>query len=188
MATLGVPNSFTNGTNADATLVNANFAAVKTFAETELVQRDGSVAFTGVVSHAAAQTMPRCSAQAKAAAGSMTVPNTGVSTLVTFPTEVWDSHTFFTAGGSTLTVPAGLGGLYLINLEMAAQTGSSTWKWELYKNGVLAQAMGVGVYSGTMTLTSPCVPTDVYTVKVSQSSAGTLDIGQVYFTIHRLSL
>jgi len=33
MATLNIPNSFTNGTPAVATEVNANFNAVKTFAE-----------------------------------------------------------------------------------------------------------------------------------------------------------
>jgi hypothetical protein len=33
MATLNVPNNFTNGTPAVATEVNANFQAVKTFAE-----------------------------------------------------------------------------------------------------------------------------------------------------------
>jgi hypothetical protein len=33
MATLNIPNNFTNGTPAVATEVNANFQAVKTFAE-----------------------------------------------------------------------------------------------------------------------------------------------------------
>jgi len=33
MATLNIPNNFTNGTPAIATEVNANFNAVKTFAE-----------------------------------------------------------------------------------------------------------------------------------------------------------
>jgi len=50
MASLSIPNSFTNGSNADALQVNANFAAVATFANTEAVQRDASVAFTAVPS------------------------------------------------------------------------------------------------------------------------------------------
>jgi len=50
MATLSIPNSFTNDTNADALQVNANFAAVATFANTEAVQRDASIAFTAVPS------------------------------------------------------------------------------------------------------------------------------------------
>lgn len=43
MATLNIPNSFTNGTTASANEVNANFNAVKSFVETSLVQTDGSV-------------------------------------------------------------------------------------------------------------------------------------------------
>lgn len=43
MATLNIPYSFTNGTTASATEVNANFNAVKTFAENSVVQADGSV-------------------------------------------------------------------------------------------------------------------------------------------------
>ena len=50
MASLSIPNSFTNGSNADALQVNANFAAVATFANTETIQRDASVAFTAVPS------------------------------------------------------------------------------------------------------------------------------------------
>lgn len=43
MATLNIPNTFSNGTAANATEVNANFGAVKTFVETSVVQSDGSV-------------------------------------------------------------------------------------------------------------------------------------------------
>jgi len=49
MATLNIPNNFTNGTPAVATEVNANFQAVKTFTEgiaagTEL--DDGSIVYS----------------------------------------------------------------------------------------------------------------------------------------------
>jgi len=43
MASLNYPYSFTNGTTADATQVNSNFAAAKTFVEANVVQTDGSV-------------------------------------------------------------------------------------------------------------------------------------------------
>lgn len=46
MASLNVPYSFTNGTTADATEVNANFTAVKSYVESSLVQADGSVQAT----------------------------------------------------------------------------------------------------------------------------------------------
>lgn len=43
MASLSIPNSFTNNTVASATEVNANFTSVKSFAESAVVQIDGSV-------------------------------------------------------------------------------------------------------------------------------------------------
>lgn len=54
MATLNIPNSFTNGTPANANEVNANFSAVKSFVEGSLVQADGSVkAGTGAITDGA---------------------------------------------------------------------------------------------------------------------------------------
>lgn len=46
MASLNIPNTFTNGQTADALQVNANFTSVKSFAETAVVQTDGSVKAT----------------------------------------------------------------------------------------------------------------------------------------------
>lgn len=49
MATLSVPNSFTNGTPAVATEVNANFQSVKTFVEALAAGTnidDGAIAYT----------------------------------------------------------------------------------------------------------------------------------------------
>lgn len=43
MASLNIPYSFTNGTPANATEVNSNFVAVKTFADSEVIRADGAV-------------------------------------------------------------------------------------------------------------------------------------------------
>lgn len=43
MASLNIPYAFTNGTPANATEVNADFTAVKSFVETQLVSADGAV-------------------------------------------------------------------------------------------------------------------------------------------------
>lgn len=43
MATLNIPYAFTNGTPSNATEVNADFTAVKSFVEAQLVSVDGAV-------------------------------------------------------------------------------------------------------------------------------------------------
>ena len=50
MTTLSIPWSFAANTLADATKVNGNFVAVQTHVNTELVNRDASIAFTAVPS------------------------------------------------------------------------------------------------------------------------------------------
>lgn len=47
MTSLNVPNAITNGTVADATDVQQNFDAIETHVNTEMVNRDGSIAMTG---------------------------------------------------------------------------------------------------------------------------------------------
>lgn len=48
MATASVTYVFANGTNADGTQVNANFNSVTNFLNSEVIQRDGSIAFTAI--------------------------------------------------------------------------------------------------------------------------------------------
>jgi microcystin-dependent protein len=48
MATASVTYTFANGTNADGTQVNSNFTSVLNFLNTEVIQRDASVAFTAI--------------------------------------------------------------------------------------------------------------------------------------------
>lgn len=49
MATVSIPYTFVNGTqNADATQVNSNFSTLASFLNTEVIQRDASVAFTQI--------------------------------------------------------------------------------------------------------------------------------------------
>ena len=47
MTTLNVPNTLSNGSTADASAVQQNFDAIETHVNTELLNRDGSVAMTG---------------------------------------------------------------------------------------------------------------------------------------------
>ena len=57
MATLSIPNTFTNGTPAIATEVNANFNAVKVFAEAVAAGTnidDGAITYTKIAAAAVA--------------------------------------------------------------------------------------------------------------------------------------
>jgi hypothetical protein len=189
MSTWSVPNSFTNGINPDAGLMNANFAAVKTFAEVESIQRDGSVAFTAATTFHVQQSTPRCGAQAKALAGGTSIPNTGTPTSITFTSENWDSGGFITPSSTNLTVPTGLAGIYLVTVQFDAETSTSTWRWGIYKNGVgVIGSASFGVESGSLSVPVACVVGDVFTVKASQTSAGALTTSQVLFSLVRLSL
>jgi microcystin-dependent protein len=81
MANLVTPNTFAANTLAQAAQVNANFAAIETFVETEVVHRDASIAFTAVPSgpgtdpssanHLARKAYVDASAQAAVLAGSV---------------------------------------------------------------------------------------------------------------------
>ena len=46
MSSLNIPNALTNGSTADATEVQQNFDAIETHTNTEMINRDGSVAMT----------------------------------------------------------------------------------------------------------------------------------------------
>jgi len=79
MATLNTPYTFTNGTPSNANQVNDNFTAVKSFAETELVQIDGSVkAGTAAIADSAVTT-------AKIADASITVGKLAAGVAISGP-------------------------------------------------------------------------------------------------------
>lgn len=48
MATASISYVFTNGTNADGVQVNSNFSSILSFLNTEVIQRDASIAFTSI--------------------------------------------------------------------------------------------------------------------------------------------
>ena len=50
MATLTIPNTFVASTSAASAEVNANFSAIKSFIDGEVIQKDASVAFTALIS------------------------------------------------------------------------------------------------------------------------------------------
>jgi len=111
MAQLNVPNLFVNGTLTDAATLNANFDAVKAFANTEVLNRVGGALTpqpSGVLTFAGGQVMPRYGASVTTA-NNTNLTTTGYVNL-TWGTTVWSSgisvvsSTSFSAG----SIPSGL--------------------------------------------------------------------------------
>jgi len=71
----------------------------------------------------------------------------GITTAIAFPTENWDSSAFhdLVTNNSRLTIPAGLGGKYLVTAKAGAVTGTTPGLSALYvyKNG--ANTLGLDV-------------------------------------------
>lgn len=82
MANLVIPNTFGANTLASAAEMNANFQAVETFCETELIHRDGAVAFTAVPSGPGTDPTTDNQFTRKAYVDSQVEENVGAGTIV----------------------------------------------------------------------------------------------------------
>lgn len=147
MASLSIPNSFTNNTVASATEVNANFTSVKTYAESALVQVDGSVQAPTVAIANLAVTTAKIADDAVTAAkiatnavGTSEIANDAVTAdkvldNATFPVNIsGNAATASTASAVTWANVSGKpaigdvfnnGGTYGINVSGNAATASS---------------------------------------------------------------
>jgi len=112
MAQLNVPNLFVNGTLTDAATLNANFDAVKAFANTEVLNRVGGALTpqpSGVLTFAGGQVMPRYGASVTTA-NNTNLTTTGYVNL-TWGTTVWSSGGVSVVGSASLSagsIPSGL--------------------------------------------------------------------------------
>lgn len=135
MATLNIPNSFTNGYVANANEVNANFQSVKTFAETQVLQADTKTVFLapvgsitmytgasapagwllcdGVTSTASypalaalvGATTPNLQSRFPIGMGALAVKSTGGSATITGANLPSHTHTFSATLGHTVVDP-----------------------------------------------------------------------------------
>ncbi len=119
MATASVPNSFTNGVNADATKINDNFSAITSFLNNDVEHKDSRRRVR----------LRRVANQALSAG-----PNN-----ITWDTEDVDTSAFIVAPSATITVPAGAAGVYVITVAAQTLAGTTTW--------LLALSAGVGTFS-----------------------------------------
>lgn len=114
--------------------------------------------------------------------------NSASETSVTWPVEDFDSDAFFTAGGSTGTVSAGLGGLYSISFRLALSAVAATRGFV----GLQVAATPVGRYIVTGddlfrgTWIYPLTAGQTVGITLFQQSGGSVNITSGLFEVFRL--
>jgi hypothetical protein len=122
---------------------------------------------------------------------------------VTFDTEDWDSDGFFAPSSTNVTVPAGKGGVYIVQAEFPRPTSTGiskqVWQSYLFLNGAVYCMMGnefnteQANFAGTSTKAMShgtalilLAPGDVLTYRISNTS-GNITADKFVFTLTRLS-
>lgn len=161
MATdVSVPNNFTAGTPSVADDVDANFAAVVAWINANAVHLDASKAFTSVPSGPATDPSSDNQLTRKAYVDAKADLRVGVRLSKTgetftaangieyfnWATEVEDTHGFITAPGTTVTIPAGYAGTYVIS---AVVFGVATMTVNNFTSAII-DVNGTGVPLGTI--------------------------------------
>lgn len=133
MATLAIPNTIANGNLADGAELEANFGAIETHVNSELVNRDGSITMTSPLTLSGAPSADNHAARKKYVDDQITANSTDALTAkfvrttdvalttstittgtITFEAETTDTDGWWSSG-ATLTVPAT--GVYAIAME-----------------------------------------------------------------------
>ncbi len=106
------------------------------------------------------------------------------ATDVQWDTETYDSDGWLAVPAATLTVPAGLGGVYPITARMAlSSTPGATNSIDLIVNGGVAQSGPFNAFgNGVLTMVLPLATADTFKVVAYQTN-GTLNMtGHLYGT------
>lgn len=122
------------------------------------------------------------------------IPNgTGTHTALTFSTEVTDTDGFFTAGGTTVTIPSNRGGLYsgMFQCTWASSPGANS-SISLLVNGTTAWRTAV---TAATQLLVCCLPigmlalsaADTLQITLSQGSGGAINVNPSKWQMWRLA-
>lgn len=131
---------------------------------------------------------PRAGVRATRSAN-QSIPNTTITT-VTWPTEVFDSNSFFTPGGSVFTVPAGMAGIYAISATAvfaSAALGANFIR--VVAGGVIYDFAGNtagGILSSTIVVALAVAAT--VAVTVYHTNGGAVNMTSGAFSMHRIGL
>lgn len=118
---------------------------------------------------------------------------TGTYTALTFSTEVSDAQGFFTAGGTTFTVPTGMGGLYVgeLSVTWASSPGANSVVTLIVNSTTTYMRLPVTAATQMLVTTVPIfVPLaagNTLQVLASQGSGGAININPSRFQLWRFA-
>lgn len=205
-AAVSVPNTFVAATTAQSAQVNANFAALVTWINTNAVPLDGTKPMTGTLSGPAGVDPTTADQYARKAYVDATVKSparsgvevffntassSGAVTTQASGTEISDSDNYYPGSGGTITIPAGQAGLYSIAVRTGV--GGVNWTVDMTISGNLdTTGKGVGDTAGTSFSTTisrivALVVGDTLTFKTLQSS-GSPQFPNLDVIVRKLSL
>lgn len=200
-----VPNNFVTGTPAVADDVDANFAALVSWVNTNAVHLDGSKAFTSVPSGPASdptsdnQLARKAYVDGKVPTGTRLnvkvtrAAATSISGLsastVTFTAEAADNGGFIATPASTFTVPSGGDGLYAYGARFSVDF-SGAHQLRLTVNSVqVAADVGVTSSGGHLIPTGivALAAGDTFSVAVYNASGSTISMTNMTFYMVKIS-
>lgn len=198
-----VPNNFTAGLPSVADDVDANFAAVVNWINTNAVHLDASKAFTGVPSGPATDPTTDNQLTRKAYVDAKPDLRVGVrlsKTGETFTaangveyfnwgTEIEDTHGFITVPSTSITIPAGYGGVYVVS---AVVFNIATMNTNSFTTAII-DIGGTGVPLGTVinqvttcsgSFITPLTAGTIIKLGIDTSTTGT---ASAYMNLYRVS-
>lgn len=150
-ANVSLPNTLVNGQPNDASQVMADLNALVTWINTNAVHLDGTKAMTGNLAspgtdpasaneyarkaYVDAGDLAPLRVGVSATRASQSVANTTTATI-TFDAEAWDTDGFFAPSSTTITVPAGRAGLYVVG-AFGSIPGFVAFRAAVLLNGVI---------------------------------------------------
>lgn len=208
MTALNVPNTFVASTTADANEVNANFSAVVDYVNDNVVLTDGSHVMTQAldvgsnkVVNVATPTSAtdaankqyvddsvpqRAGGWVARTSGTQSIPGV-TATNIQFPAEYSDSDGFWPAGATstTMTVPAGLGGVYILSAFYSCSTTNAVYI-HIVVNGTTYQAPASAGGTANITVCVPMAAGETATPQIYCSGANTITFAR--FAFYRVSI
>lgn len=119
----------------------------------------------------AAKIDPQRESVSASRVAAQSVPN-NTATFITFDTENWDSDGYFAPSSTTVTIPAGRAGIYLVTYQTYGPNTAANYN-ELFQNGT---SISIGAANGTNMAVNTLAAVGSIIVAASVGDAFTLKV------------